>query len=46
MLELASAFVPGFRVSSFGAAFVGAIVLMLVNMFLKWLVRPAAPRQY
>ncbi len=45
MLELASAFVPGFRITSFGAAFIGAIVLMLVNMFLKWLVRPA-PRQY
>ena len=45
MLELASAFVPGFHVSSFGAAFVGAIVLMLVNMLLRWLVRPA-PRQY
>jgi putative membrane protein len=45
MLELASAFVPGFRITSFGAAFVGAIVLMLVNMLLKWLVRPA-PRQY
>jgi len=45
MLELASALVPGFHITSFGAAFLGAIVLMLVNMFLKWLVRPA-PRQY
>jgi putative membrane protein len=45
MLELASAFVPGFHISSFGAAFLGAIVLMLVNLILKWLVRPA-PRQY
>jgi putative membrane protein len=45
MLELASAFVPGFHISGFGAAFLGAIVLMLVNMILKWLVRPA-PRQY
>ncbi|HEV2115673.1 MAG TPA: phage holin family protein [Terriglobales bacterium] len=45
MLELASAFVPGFHITSFGAAFLGAIVLMLVNMILKWLVRPA-PRQY
>ncbi len=45
MLELASIFVPGFHVSSFGAAFLGAIVLMLVNMILKWLVRPA-PRRY
>jgi putative membrane protein len=45
MLELASALVPGFHITSFGAAFLGAIVLTLVNMFLKWLVRPA-PRQY
>lgn len=45
MLELASALVPGFHISSFGAAFLGAIVLMLVNLLLKRLVRPA-PRQY
>src|SRR5512146_2167364 len=45
MLALASSFIPGFHITSFGAAFLGAIVLTLVNMFLKWLVRPA-PRQY
>ena len=44
MLELASVFVPGFRVASFGAAFLGALVLMLVNMLFKWLVRPAPRR--
>ena len=38
MLELASALVPGFTVLSFGAAFIGAIVLMLVNLLLKFLV--------
>ncbi len=38
MLELASAFVPGFRIRSFAAAFWGAIALSLVNMLLKWLV--------
>jgi putative membrane protein len=38
MLELASAFVPGFRVRSFGAAFWGAIVLSLANMLLKRLI--------
>ncbi|HEY1263350.1 MAG TPA: phage holin family protein [Terriglobales bacterium] len=32
MLELASAFVPGFRLASFAAAFWGGIVLSLVNM--------------
>ena len=40
MLELASAVVPGFQVRSFFAAFVGAIVLSLVNLLLKWVVMP------
>ena len=41
MLELASALLsPGFHVNSFWAAFVGAIVLSLVNMLLKALVMP------
>lgn len=41
MLELASAFVPGFHIRNFMAAFWGAIVLSLVNMLLKWLVMPS-----
>ena len=41
MIELASALVPGFHVRTFGAAFWGAIVLSIVNMFLKWLVLPS-----
>jgi putative membrane protein len=40
MLELASAVVPGFRVHGFWAAFVGAIVLSLVNLVLKGIVMP------
>ncbi|MGA7380866.1 MAG: phage holin family protein [Terriglobales bacterium] len=40
MLELASMFVPGFHIRNFGAAFVGSIVLTIVNMLLKWLVLP------
>ena len=40
MLKLASAVVPGFRVHGFFAAFVGAIVLSLVNLFLKALLMP------
>jgi putative membrane protein len=40
MLELASAVVPGFQVRGFWAAFVGAIVLSLVNLLLKGLVMP------
>ena len=45
MLELASALLtPGFQVRGFLAAFLGAILLSLVNMLLKWLVRPSAGR--
>src|ERR1700676_1023043 len=40
MLKFASALVPGFQVRGFFAAFVGAIVLSLVNMILKWLAFP------
>ncbi len=40
VLELASALLTGFHVDTFGAAFVGAIVLSLVSWFLHWLVRP------
>ncbi len=35
MLELASAIVPGFHISGFGAAFLGAIILALVNMIIR-----------
>jgi putative membrane protein len=45
MIELASAIVPGFRVDSFGAAFWGAIVLSLVNMFFRWLVGKGEERR-
>jgi putative membrane protein len=41
MLELASALLaPGFQVHGFIAAFVGAIVLSLVNLLLKAIVMP------
>ena len=41
MLELASALLaPGFQVRGFLAAFIGAIVLSLVNMLLKAVVLP------
>jgi putative membrane protein len=42
MIEVASAFVPGFHVAGFLAAFWGGIVLGLVNMLLKWLVLPTS----
>ena len=35
MLKLAAAFVPGFSIDGFVPAFFGAIVLSLVNIFLK-----------
>ena len=44
MIELASAIVPGFHVDTFGSAFVGAIVLALVNMFFRWLTAAGSPR--
>ena len=40
MLELAAAFVRGFYVRSFFAAFVGAILLSIVSSVLQWLVMP------
>ena len=43
MLMVASALLSGFAVRGFGAAFVGAIVLALVNLLLKALV-PKAER--
>ena len=45
MLELASALLsPGFQVRGFLAAFLGAILLSLVNMILKALARPSTDR--
>lgn len=45
MLELASALLsPGFQVRGFGPALIGAILLSLVNMMLKWLARPSDDR--
>lgn len=41
MIKLASMFVPGFQITGLAAAFWGAIVLSIVNMFLKWLVLPS-----
>ncbi len=40
MLKLASALVPGFQVQGFLAAFIGAIVLSVVNLVLKAIVMP------
>jgi putative membrane protein len=40
MLEVATWFVHGFQIRGFGAAFVGAIVLSIVNMLLRWVFLP------
>lgn len=46
VLELASIVVPGFRIQGFGAAFVGAIVLALINMLIRWLTPKRRADQY
>jgi putative membrane protein len=38
VLKLASAFVPGFTIIGFLPAFLGAIVLALINMIIRWLM--------
>ena len=35
MIEVASAIVPGFHVASFGAAFIGAVVLAVLHMIVE-----------
>ena len=45
MLELASAVVPGFQVRGFLPAFVGAIVLSIVNLLLKAIVMPSQDKR-
>jgi putative membrane protein len=45
MLELAAAVVPGFQVHGFLAAFLGAIVLSLVNLVLKGIIMPSKDKQ-
>jgi len=40
MLKLAAAFVPGFSIQGLLPAFFGAIVLSLVNLFLRLVSRP------
>ncbi|WP_263359998.1 phage holin family protein [Acidicapsa ligni] len=39
VLELASNFVPGFHIRSFGAAFWGAAVLALLQMLFRFLIQ-------
>ncbi len=41
MLEVAAAFVRGFQVRGFVAAFIGAILLSIVSSLLQWLIMPS-----
>jgi len=38
VLKMAAAVTPGFRVDSWGAAIIGAIVLTIVSWLLHWLI--------
>jgi putative membrane protein len=38
VLKLASLFVPGFTITGFWPAFVGAIILSLINMLFRWIM--------
>ncbi len=38
MLQLAAAFVPGVKVRDFGSAFVGSLLLMLLNLLLAFVM--------
>jgi putative membrane protein len=38
MLWLASVLVPGFDIAGFGAAFLGSLLLTLLNVLIAWLV--------
>lgn len=38
MLEIAGTFIKGFEVTSWGAAFIGALLLSIVSTLLHWMV--------
>ncbi len=40
MLKVASIFAPGFHIDGFKAAFIGAILLSILQMILRWLFLP------
>jgi putative membrane protein len=44
MFKLASMFVPGFDVRGFMPAFLGSVLLSVVNMVLHWLILPKRRR--
>ena len=42
MLKVAAAFVPGFKVSGFQPAFIGAVLIFILNMVWHWALKPAS----
>jgi putative membrane protein len=44
MLLLASRFVPGFRVDGFVPAFIGAVLIFVLNMVWHWMLKPTRRR--
>ena len=45
MLRVASHFVSGFYVDGFGPAFMGAILIFLLNMVWRWALKPVRERE-
>ncbi|MDI6726208.1 MAG: phage holin family protein, partial [Smithellaceae bacterium] len=44
LLSLVSVIIPGFEVRGFGAAFLGALIITLVNWFLNLVMTPKTER--
>src|ERR1051326_8965490 len=44
MLMLASKLAPGFHVDGFGPAFIGAILIFVLNMIWHWMLKPVRER--
>src|SRR5437868_1362396 len=40
MLKVAAALVPGFEVRGFAPAFVGAVLIFILNMLWRWALKP------
>lgn len=45
LLSLVSVIIPGFEVRGFGAAFLGALIITLVNWFLNLVMTPKAEKK-
>lgn len=45
MLQFASVLVPGFQVDGFVPAFVGAALILVLNMLWRWVLKPVRERE-